>query len=183
MIILTEINVKEIEFISDDSGILVKKVKPNFRKLGQEYGAKMKEISGVISGFGKEEIAQIESAGMYEIEAGGEKINITLEDVEILSEDIPGWLIASEGTLTVALDITLTDELRKEGLSRDVVNRIQNLRKDRGLEVQDKISIEYSTSDAMMKDAVAGFDKLTRNIPSHDPLHFFDAHPYIRRIA
>ena len=158
-LILSEINVKEIEYISDDSGVLVKKIKPNFRKLGQEYGAKMKEIANIINGFGKEEISQIESEGSLEIDVQDEKINITLEDVEITSEDIPGWLVASEGSLTVALDITLTDELRKEGLSRDVVNRVQNLRKDKGLEVQDKIAIEYFTSDELLKDAVNVFNE------------------------
>ncbi len=157
-LILSEINVKEIEYISDDSGILVKKIKPNFRKLGQEYGPKMKEIANAINGFGKDDIAAIESDGTYEIEIQGEKINLGLEDVEISSEDIPGWLVASEGSLTVALDITLTDELRKEGLSRDVVNRVQNLRKDKGLEVQDKIAIEYFTTDVMLRDAVSVFN-------------------------
>jgi isoleucyl-tRNA synthetase len=161
-LILSEINVKEIEYITDDSGILVKKIKPNFRKLGQEHGAKMKEISTIINGFGKEEISKIESTGNFLINVGGEEINLTLEDVEISSEDIPGWLVASEGGLTVALDITLTDELRKEGLSRDVVNRIQNLRKDKGLEVQDKISIAYSTSDELLKQAVDGFNDYIR---------------------
>ncbi len=158
-LILSEINVKEIEYISDDSGVLVKKIKPNFRKLGQEHGSKMKEITGVINGFGKEEISQLESEGSYEIEVQGEQIALTLDDVEISSEDIPGWLVASEGPLTVALDITLTDELRKEGLSRDVVNRVQNLRKDKGLEVQDKIAIEYFTTDVMLKDAVTVFNE------------------------
>ena len=157
-LILSEINVKEIEYISDDSGVLVKKIKPNFRKLGQEHGSKMKDITGVINGFGKEEISQIESEGTYEIDVQGEKITLTLEDVEISSEDIPGWLVASEGPLTVALDITLTDELRKEGLSRDVVNRVQNLRKDKGLEVQDKIAIEFFTTDVMLKEAVTVFN-------------------------
>lgn len=157
-LILTEINVKEIEYVDDASGILVKKIKPNFRKLGQAHGAKMKEISGLINGFGKEEISTIERDGGIQIEASGEKIQLTLEDVEITSEDIPGWLVASEGGLTVALDITLTDDLRREGMSRDVVNRIQNLRKDKGLEVQDRIAIEYSTKDEMMKQAVSAFE-------------------------
>lgn len=157
-LILSEINVKEIEYISDDSGVLVKKIKPNFRKLGQEHGAKMKEISALINDFGSDQISQIEGEGKLEIEVQGEKIVLTLEDVEITSEDIPGWLVASEGALTVALDITLTDELRKEGLSRDVVNRVQNLRKDKGLEVQDKIAIEYFTNDVMLKEAVTVFN-------------------------
>ena len=157
-LILTEINVKEIEYVDDASGIVVKKIKPNFRKLGQEHGPKMKEISGIINGFGKEDIAKIEAEGRTEITIGEEKILLTLEDVEISSEDIPGWLVASEGGLTVALDITLTEELKKEGLSRDVVNRVQNLRKDKGLEVQDRIAISCSTTDEMMRKAINEFD-------------------------
>ncbi|WP_424962869.1 isoleucine--tRNA ligase [Ekhidna sp.] len=156
-LIKTEINVKEVEYIDDASGILVKNIKPNFRKLGQQYGPKMKAITGIINGFGKDEIAAIERDGNYEIEVEGEKINLSLEDVEITSQDIPGWLVASEGSLTVALDITISEDLRKEGLSRDMVNRIQNLRKDQGLEVQDKISIRYATSDDMMSAAISDF--------------------------
>lgn len=156
-LILSEINVKQVEYVDDASGILVKKIKPNFRKLGQVYGPKMKAISAIINGFGKDEIANIERNGNYPIEIDGETISLTLDDVEITSEDIPGWLVASENGLTVALDITLTDDLKKEGLSRDMVNRVQNLRKDSGLEVQDKISIAYHTADAMMNDALVDF--------------------------
>ena len=156
-LIKTEINVKEVEYVDDASGILVKNIKPNFRKLGQQYGPKMKAITGIINNFGKDEIAAIERDGNFEIEVEGEKINLTLEDVEITSQDIPGWLVASEGSLTVALDITISEDLRKEGLSRDMVNRIQNLRKDQGLEVQDKIAIRYATSDEMMSAAISDF--------------------------
>lgn len=156
-LIKTEINVKEVEYVDDASGILVKNIKPNFRKLGQQYGPKMKAITGIINGFGKDEIAAIERDGNFEIDVEGEKINLSLEDVEITSQDIPGWLVASEGSLTVALDITISEDLRKEGLSRDMVNRIQNLRKDQGLEVQDKISIRYATSDEMMSAAISDF--------------------------
>ena len=156
-LIKTEINVKEVEYVDDASGILVKNIKPNFRKLGQVYGPKMKAISAIINGFGKDEIAAIERDNALAIEVEGESITLTLEDVEITSQDIPGWLVASEGGLTVALDITITDDLRKEGLSRDVVNRIQNLRKDRGLEVQDKITVKYTTADEMMNNALVDF--------------------------
>ena len=156
-LIKTEINVKEVEYVDDASGILVKNIKPNFRKLGQEYGPKMKAISAAINGFSKDDITAIEQDGEYKIDADGEEITLTLEDVEISSQDIPGWMVASEGSLTVALDVTITDELRKEGLSRDMVNRIQNQRKDKGLEVQDKISVTYSTSDEMMKAALKDF--------------------------
>ena len=162
-LIKTEINVKEVEYVDDASGILVKNIKPNFRKLGQQYGPKMKAITGIINGFGKDEIAAIERDGNFEIDVEGEKINLSLEDVEITSQDIPGWLVASEGSLTVALDITISDDLRKEGLSRDMVNRIQNLRKDQGLEVQDKISIRYATSDEMMSAAISDFADYIKN--------------------
>lgn len=137
-IIKAEVNVKEVQYIDDASGLLVKKVKPNFAKLGKQYGAKMKEVSAVINAFTQEEIQAIEKKGA--LSKGG--FDLVLEDVLISSEDIPGWSVASESGLTVALDITLTDELKREGIARDFVNRIQNLRKDMGLEVLDKISIE-----------------------------------------
>jgi isoleucyl-tRNA synthetase len=156
-LILSEINVKEIEYVDDASGILVKKIKPNFRKLGQTYGPKMRELSVLISGFGKEQIRQIEAEGNLTVDLNGESITLQLDDVEITSEDIPGWLVASGNGLTVALDITLTEELKKEGLSRDVVNRVQNLRKDQGLEVQDKIAIKFHSSNPEMNAAMADF--------------------------
>jgi isoleucyl-tRNA synthetase len=156
-LILSEINVKEVEYVDDASGILVKKIKPNFRKLGQTYGPKMKELSAIINAFGKDQIRQIEAEGKLTVQLNGEPINLELDDVEITSEDIPGWLVASANGLTVALDITLTDELRKEGISRDVVNRVQNLRKDQGLEVQDKISIAYKSTNADLNAAMTDF--------------------------
>ncbi len=149
-LILSEINVKEIEYVDDASGILVKKIKPNFRKLGQEHGSKMKELAQLITGLGTDEIRTIESENNLEVSLDGESIFLTSEDVEISSEDIPGWLVASENGLTVALDITLTDDLKREGLSRDIVNRIQNMRKDQGMEVQDKITITYTSADEML---------------------------------
>lgn len=136
-IIKAEVNVKEIQYVDDASGLLVKKVKPNFAKLGKQYGPKMKEVSAVINTFTKEDIQAIEKGT---ISKGG--FDLVLDDVLISSEDIPGWAVASEAGITVALDITLTDALKKEGIARDFVNRIQNLRKDKGLEVMDKISIE-----------------------------------------
>ncbi|MGE0589991.1 MAG: isoleucine--tRNA ligase [Cyclobacteriaceae bacterium] len=136
-IIKAEVNVKGIEYIDDASGVLVKKVKPNFAKLGRQYGAKMKEVSAVINSFTKEDIAAVEKGTLTK--AG---FDFVVDDVIISSEDIPGWSVASEGGITVALDITITDELKREGIARDFVNRIQNLRKEMGLEVLDKISIE-----------------------------------------
>ncbi len=153
-LILSEVNVKDIEYIDDTSGILVKKIKPNFRKLGKQYGPKMKDITAAIAQLGQEEIKQIEQAQQLELALKDESVVLTLEDVEITSEDIPGWSVASEGDITVALDITITDELKKEGVARDLVNRIQNLRKDMGLDVQDKIRVQIQKSTALLNEAV-----------------------------
>lgn len=158
-LIASEINVKSVEYIDDESGILVKKVKPNFRKLGQHFGPKMKLVTPLINGLNQDQIKEFEKEGVFSLNLGGETVTITLEDVEISSEDIPGWLVASEDGLTVALDITMDDDLKREGLSRDVVNRIQNLRKDQGMEVQDKINVRFNSSDIMMKDAVVQFSE------------------------
>ncbi len=137
-IIKSEVNVKSIEYIDDASGLLVKSVKPNLPKLGKQYGAKMKEVTGVINSLTKDEITLIEKSG--NLSKGG--FDLVLEDVLISSQDIPGWSVASEGNITVALDIALTPELKREGVARDFVNRVQNMRKDMGLEVLDKIDIE-----------------------------------------
>ncbi len=141
-LILNEVNVKEIEFLKDTSGILVKKIKPNFKTLGPRYGKLMKDIALALSKFTQEDIACFESAGSFDIVAGGEQLMLNQEDVEITSEDIPGWLVASEGKLTVALDVNITQELKDEGIAREFVNRIQNLRKESGFEVTDKIAVE-----------------------------------------
>jgi isoleucyl-tRNA synthetase len=156
-LILSEINTKEIEYLDDTSGVIVKKIKPNYRKLGQQYGSKMKAIAGAIAGFSADDIATMEQQGTFAIEANGENINLTIEDVEIVSEDIPGWLVATEGKITVALDITITDDLRKEGIARDLVNRIQNIRKDKGLDVQDKIKLIMERGDEIVNRAVEDF--------------------------
>lgn len=146
-LILTEVNVKKLEFVSDTSGVLVKKIKPNFKTLGPRYGKLMKKISEAISNFTREDIKQIEENPPYELNIEGEKITINPEDVEIFSEDIPGWLVTNYGNLTVALDISITDELKQEGIARELVNRIQNLRKEKGYEVTDKIEIFIQTQE------------------------------------
>lgn len=151
-IIKAEVNVKEIQYVDNASGLLVKKVKPNFAKLGKQYGPRMKEVSAVITTFTKEDIQSIEKGILSK---GG--FDLVLEDVLISSEDIPGWAVASEAGITVALDITLTEELKKEGIARDFVNRIQNLRKDMGLEVLDKISIEVENHNELATTALAEF--------------------------
>ncbi|QSE98374.1 isoleucine--tRNA ligase [Fulvivirga lutea] len=153
-LIRSEVNIKAIEFVDDESGILVKNVKPNFRKLGQEYGPKMKEIAGKINQLSAEDISELEANNAFEIEISDQKINLTLEDVEITYQDIPGWSVATEGRITVALDITLDDDLRKEGIARDLVNRVQNLRKDMGLEVQDKINISIEKNEELVNAAL-----------------------------
>ncbi len=140
-IILTEVNVKKLEFISDTSGILVKKIKPNFKTLGPRYGKLMKKISQAIAEFTQEDIRKIEEEPPCEMEIDGQQVSVNKEDVEIFSEDIPGWLVTNEGNITVALDITISDELKQEGIAREFINRIQNLRKDKGYEVTDKIEI------------------------------------------
>lgn len=149
-IILSEVNIKEIEFITDDSGILKKKVKPNFKTLGPKFGKDMKAVAGIINAISTEELKSLESTG--EVSLSG--FNISLGDVEIVTEDIPGWLLAVEGGLTVALDINVSEELKQEGIARDFVNRIQNLRKDSGFEVTDKIRIYLQNTDEAIASAV-----------------------------
>jgi isoleucyl-tRNA synthetase len=152
-IIKAEVNIKSIEYIDDTSGLLVKKVKPNFAKLGKQYGPKMKEVSAVITSFNQDDINTLEKKGA--LTKNG--FDIVLEDVLISSEDIPGWSVASEGGITVALDVTLTDELKREGIARDFVNRIQNLRKDMGMEVLDKIAIEVERNGETLTSAISEF--------------------------
>ena len=154
-LIMAEVNVKAVEYIDDASGVLVKKVKPNFRTLGKKFGPKVKLIAGQVNQWGQDEIANIEKTGSYALDLDGETVELALEDVEISSEDIPGWSVASEGKITVALDITMTEELREEGLARDLVNRVQNLRKDMGLDVQDKIHISVVEGEALVAAALA----------------------------
>ncbi len=146
-LILSEVNVKELEYLDDTAGVLVKKIKPNFKALGPRYGKMMKKIAGRISRFDQDEIRRIEQDGKITLEVEEQELEIALSDVEILSEDIPGWLVANEGNVTVALDITVTDELRQEGIARELINRIQNLRKDKGFEVTDKIDIQIEKHD------------------------------------
>jgi len=156
-LILSETNTKLIAYLDHGSGVFVKKIKPNFRKLGQQYGSKMKEIAVAISGFTTDDIAKLEADGTYELVLADQTIAISLDEVEISSEDIPGWVVASEDKITVALDIELTDELKAEGLARDLVNRIQNLRKDMGLEVQDKIKLKFSNIDEHINNSLKLF--------------------------
>ena len=136
-----EVNIKEIQLLEDASDILIKQIKPNFKTLGPKFGKEMRFVAGAVGKFSQEDINKIEKDGNISIEINGKNINLGLEDVEISSKDIEGWLVANEGAITVALDVTITEDLRKEGIARELVNRIQNARKDSGLEVTDKIKL------------------------------------------
>ncbi len=149
-IIMSEVNVKSVEFVDDASGILTKKVKPNFKALGPKFGKQMKEVAATITAMTAEELKELELAGTLQLGV----YNLQLTDVEIVTEDIPGWLVASEGGLTVALDVNVTEELRREGIARDFVNRIQNLRKDRDFSVTDKITIALERNDDLLIAAI-----------------------------
>lgn len=140
-LIKAEVNVKEVELLDDASGVLVKQIKPNFKALGPRFGKDMGLISKEIQNFSQEQISQLEKEGSLTLAISEKSVNLTTEDVEISSQDIEGWLVANSGGITVALDITISDELRKEGIARELVNRIQNIRKDSGLEVTDKIKV------------------------------------------
>lgn len=156
-LIKTEVNIKHIEYLDDDSGILVKNVKPNLPVLGKKLGPKMRFVVASISNWTAAEIAQIERDGKISVQLEKESIDLLLEEVLITSQDIPGWSVASDQGVTVALDVTLTDELKQEGVARDLVNRIQNIRKDMGLEVQDKIKIIVSTDNDLASAAISSF--------------------------
>jgi len=148
-IVLSEVNVKELEILRDVSGVLVKRIKPDFKKLGPKYGKLMKQIAGEVGKFGQDDIQKLEDEGRYELTVGDEKVVLTEEDVNITTDDIPGWLVMTEDHLTVALDITLNEDLRYEGMARELVNRVQNLRKDSGLEVTDRIKLHIEENDTL----------------------------------
>jgi len=146
-LIKAEVNIKELEVIPPDADMenLIKKIKPNFKTLGKKYGKQMKEIAQAMTVFGKYEISEIERNGSYNLALPTGDVKLELEDVEIATEDMPGWLVANEGKLTVALDITVTDDLLREGIARELVNRIQNIRKSNGYEIVDKIIVEIES--------------------------------------
>ena len=146
-LIMNEVNVKDVELITDTTGIITKRIKPNFKTLGPKYGKYMKQIAALVATFTQEQIAAVENDAETILSIDGEQLVTTAADFDITSEDMPGWLVASEGKLTVALDITISDELRREGVARELVNRIQNIRKDSGFEVTDKIRVEIESTD------------------------------------
>jgi isoleucyl-tRNA synthetase len=155
-LILNEVNVKEINFVDNTSGILVKRIKPDFKKLGPKFGKIMKLLAAATTSMSQEDIAALEQDGKFTFNIEGQEATIELADVEVISEDIPGWLVANDGSLTVALDITITDELRKEGIAREFVNRIQNIRKSSGYEITDRIVVKIE-KQAEINDAIADF--------------------------
>jgi isoleucyl-tRNA synthetase len=163
-LILAEVNVKEMELLENTEGILVKRIKPNFKTIGPKYGKQMKAIANLVATWSQEDIAKVEQTQAWSGEIDGTTIHLTLEDFEIQAEDIPGWLVASEGGITVALDITINEALRQEGLAREFVNRIQNLRKDSGFEVTDKIHIRYQANDEIHAAIEANLDYIKNEV-------------------
>ena len=152
-LILSEVNVKEMKFVENTAGILVKRIKPDFKKLGPRYGKIMKPLAAAIQQMSQDDINAFEKAGSFALKVNDQDVQLDRADVEIISEDIPGWLVANEGRLTVALDITVTEELRKEGLARELVNRVQNLRKSSGFDITDKVNL-FILSNDMIDDAI-----------------------------
>ena len=165
-LILTEVNVKEAEFITDTTGIITKKIKPNFRSLGKKYGPRMKEIAAAFAGMDQASITAVERAGEYTLELAGGPVALVPEDYEISSEDMPGWLVASEGQLTIALDIEVTEDLRNEGTARELINRIQNIRKDSGFDVTDKVDVVVVARDGDAAEISASLAKFGDYITS-----------------
>jgi isoleucyl-tRNA synthetase len=177
--ILSEVNVKAIEYVDDASGIVKKKIKPNFKELGKRAGQKMKAIQNPVNAFTTEDISKMEKEQKYDLQLDGELFTLLPTDVEILTEDIPGWLVASESGLTVALDVTITDELRNEGNAREFVNKVQNLRKDKDFQVLDRIKVSVVRNETMaktletFKDYIAN-EILAKDIVLVDSLNEFD---------
>ena len=167
-LIMNEVNVKRIELVAETAGLITKRVKPNFKTLGPKYGKYMKQIAALTAAFTQEQIAAVESAPETTLDLGGERITVTAADFEITSEDMPGWLVTSEGKLTVALDITVTDDLRREGVARELINRIQNIRKDSGFEVTDRIRVEIEAKEAAVGAVAAYADYIGQQTLARD---------------
>ncbi len=160
-LIKNEVNVKELNFV-EDSGFLVKKVKCNFRVMGKKFGKLMKNVAAKMSALSQEEIASLETSGNISFEIEGQQVTVDAVDVEIISEDIPGWLVSNEGNLTVALEVELTDDLKKEGMARELINRIQNIRKDSGLEITDHIVVTLAPNEEVSA-AIEAYGELVKS--------------------
>ena len=167
-LIMNEVNVKRIELVAETAGLITTRIKPNFKTLGPKYGKYMKQIAALTAAFTQEQIAAVESAPETTLDLGGERITVTAADFEITSEDMPGWLVTSEGKLTVALDITVTDDLRREGVARELINRIQNIRKDSGFEVTDRIRVEIEAKEAVVGAVAAYADYIGQQTLARD---------------
>ena len=155
-LIKTEVNVKEIQYLTETEGFIKKRIKPNFVALGKKLGPKMKAVSLALAEFTQDDIAKLEKEGQYSLSIDGEPVILQAHEVEISSEDIPGWTVANKGSLTVALDITITPELENEGNAREFVNRIQKIRKDSGFELTDRIDVKVSATNGL-KESLAQF--------------------------
>ena len=156
-LILSEVNVKEIKFVSNDEGVLVKRIKADFKKLGPKFGKRMKAVAQAIADMSQHDIIALERDGSVELQMPeGEPVKVDVVDVEIRNEDIPGWLVANEGAVTVALDVTVTEDLRREGMAREIVNRVQNLRKNRDYDITQRINIVVAPSP-LTDDAVKDY--------------------------
>jgi len=163
-LIKAEVNVKELEYITETEGVISKKIKANFKALGTRLGGKMKAVSAAIGQFNELDITRLEKEGIYTLTIDGEEVTIGLTDVDIVAEDIPGWSVASKGSLTVALDITLTDELKQEGEAREFVNRVQNIRKDSGFDLTDRIFVTVLESPQLKPSIIKYNDYICREI-------------------
>ncbi len=172
-IILSEVNVKEVEYLTDTAGIIKKKIKPNFKTLGPKYGKMMKQIAGAVAQFSQEQIAELEKAESYVLQLNEETIELSIADVEIMTEDIPGWLVATEGGMTIALDINLSEDLKQEGIAREFINKIQNLRKESNFEVTDRIYIKIEKHD-FYNQAVENFRDYISNQTLGESLELVD---------
>ena len=173
-LIKSEVNVKEIELIDDASGILVKTIKPNFKVLGPKFGKDMRFVSQAIQNMSQDDITIVEKQGEISLNINEKSVNLTLDEVEISSQDIEGWLVTNQNNLTVALDVTITDELRKEGIARELINRVQNLRKESGLEVNDRIKLSIQKSN-ILQDAVEANEEYIKSETLTDQLEFLDS--------
>lgn len=167
-LILSEVNVKELELLEEGNGMLVKSIKPNFKTIGPKYGKQMKAIAAMVNALSGDDIAKIEAEGGWKGTIEGEQIELDMNDFEIAAQDIPGWLVASEGQLTVALDITISEELKAEGIARELINRVQNLRKDSGLEVTDRIILKVETSEAIRAAIKANMEYVCNEVLAND---------------
>jgi isoleucyl-tRNA synthetase len=172
-LISSEVNVKEVQLIDDTTGIIVKKIKPNFKVLGPKYGKNMRFVAAELQKLSNEEIAAIEKDGSIKINVDGKEETISLDEVEISTQDIAGWLVANQGNLTVALDVTITDELKNEGIARELVNRVQNIRKDSGFEVTDRIRL-FLKKDGIIENAIKDNAEYIKNETLTNELIFKD---------